>query len=206
MAARCVEVQAALDGAGVPLRVHAGAEIASSVVLDLSDDDLRACALGGGSYLLLEPPYVGPAPFLDRMVFDLALRGYNVVLAHPERIQAFQQRPALLEKLVEQGALCSVTAGSVTGQWGRAVKRFTADLFRRGLVHNLASDAHDAKHRSPALRPQIDQVLAELPGLADWAGWLTDEVPRAIVGGQTVEGEPPRLEGGRSLLGRLRRR
>src|SRR5205085_9057430 len=114
---------------------------------------------------------------------------------------------ALLERIVvEEGALCSVTAGSVSGRWGRLVKKFTEELFRRGLVHNLASDAHDADERSPALAPQIDDVVRTLPELEGWIGWLTDEVPRAIVAGEPVEREAPRIERGGGLLGGLRRR
>src|SRR4051794_17577162 len=53
-AERVAAVQAALDDAGVPLRVHTGAEISHSMFHDLSEDALRACALGGGKWLLLE--------------------------------------------------------------------------------------------------------------------------------------------------------
>jgi protein-tyrosine phosphatase len=206
LAERCAEVQTALDAAAVPLAVHVGAEIAAQVLTELGDDDLRACTLGGGRYLLLEPPYSGPAPFLERMVSDLAGRGFGVVLAHPERIQAFHQDVELLERLVTGGALCSVTTASVSGGWGRAVKRFSEELFRRRLVHNLASDAHDAERRTPALRPLAEAAVAQLPGLEHAIDWLTDSVPRAILAGEQVAGEPPRIEPGGGRRGRLRRR
>jgi protein-tyrosine phosphatase len=203
---RCADVQSALDRAGVPLRVHTGAEVAFSMFHELDDDALRACALGGAKYLLFEPPYTGPAPFIDRMVYDLQLKGFQIVLAHPERIGAFQRNIDALEKLVDQGVLCSVTAGSVSGQFGGPVKRFTQELFARGLVHNLASDAHDAVHRAPALRPVLDKAAAELPELEQSLGWLTLEVPRAILAGEPIQGAPPAIEPRRGLLGRLRRR
>jgi len=205
-AARVAQVQEALDGAGIPLRVHSGAEIASSMFHDIDDDALRACALGGGRYVLLEPPLVGPAPFIERMVFELGLKGFSVVLAHPERVQAFQQNIDMVEALVDHGAVCSVTAMSAAGRFGGAVKKVTGELLRRGLVHNLASDAHDADFRSPALQPQLERAAAEFPGLEDWLEWMTVDVPQAIVSGDLVDGEPPRLEGRRGLLGRLRRR
>jgi protein-tyrosine phosphatase len=205
LAERCAQVQEALDGAGVPLRVHTGAEISHTMFHDLSDDALRACALGGGRYLLLEAPYTGPAPFIDRMIYELQLKGFQILLAHPERIGAFQRDIGLLEKLVDQGALCSVTAGSVSGQFGGPVKRFTQDLFARGLVHNLASDAHDAVHRSPALQPALDKAVRALPELEPSLGWLTLEVPRAILAGERIKGMPPVIEPKRGLLSRLRR-
>ena len=172
---------------------------------DLTEDALRACTLGGGNYLLLEPPYTGPAPFIDRMVYDLQLKGFQILLAHPERIGAFQRNIGVLEKLVDQGALCSVTAASAAGQFGGPVKRFTQELFARGLVHNLASDAHDPVYRSPALRPALDKAVADLPELEQHLGWLTIEVPRAILAGETVTGAPPVIEPKRGFFSRLRR-
>ena len=203
---RVAEVQGALDTAGLGLRVQVGAEVANVVVGDMSDEALRACTLGGGGYLLLEPPYTGPAPFIDRLIADLHARGYRVLIAHPERIGIFQRNVSLLEKLVEQGCLTSITAGSVSGQFGGVVKRFSADLFARGLVHNLASDAHDADWRSPSLRPVLDKACEELPGLEEWIGYLTLDVPRAILAGDGAPGPPPVLEPKRGLLSRLRGR
>jgi protein-tyrosine phosphatase len=188
------------------LRVHRGAEVSHGMVLELGAEALRRCTLGDGDYLLLEPPYTGPAPFIDRMVSDLQEKGFRVLLAHPERIGAFQRDPGLLQRLVEQGCLTSVTAGSVAGQFGGAVKRFTADLFAGGLVHNLASDAHDARYRSPALAPTLAKACAELPGLDYWLDYLTVAVPVAVLAGEAPPGVPPVLEPKRGMLQRLRRR
>jgi protein-tyrosine phosphatase len=205
-ASRVAEVQAALDSAGVDLRVHTGAEVSHAMFHDLSEGALRACSLGGGGWLLFEPPLSGPAPFIDRMVYELQLRGFKILLAHPERIAAFQRDIELVQKLVDQGCLCSVTAGSVAGQFGGPVRRFTGQLFARGLVHNIASDAHDAEWRTAALRPTLEPALETLPGLDEWLGWLTGDVPAAILAGDTPRGEPPAIEPRRGLLGRLRRR
>lgn len=203
---RVAAVQNALDEAGVPLRVHPGAEVNHVMFHDLSDDALRACSLGGGGWILFEASMAAPMPFVDRMVYDLQLRGFKVLLAHPERIAAFQRDVEILQKLVDAGCLCSVTAGSVAGQFGGPVKKFTAELFGRGLVHNLASDAHDAEYRSPALRPTLEGAVREIPELEEWLPWLTEDVPRAILAGETPRGVPPVIEPKRSLFGRMRRR
>jgi len=206
LAGRVAQVQAALDEAGVALRVHKGAELSHALLTELTDDALRACTIGDGDYILLEPPLTGPAPVIDRMASDLQARGFKVVIAHPERIAAFQRRIEMVEKLVEQGCVTSVTAGSLAGQFGGGVKRFTEELLARGLVHNVASDAHDATHRSPALRPVLDAVVAETPELAPWLGYLTVETPRAILAGEEPGGTPPVVERGRGFLSRLRGR
>lgn len=200
---RVREVQQALDAAGVPLRVHRGGEVASTMFNELTDEQLRACTLGDGDYLLLEPPLVGPAPFIDRMAQELQARGFRILIAHPERISAFRSNIAVVQKLVEQGCLTSVTAGSPGGQFGGQVKKFTAELFDRGLVHNLASDAHDPERRSPALRPTLERAVAEMPELEAHLPYLTEQVPRAILAGEALPGPPPVIEQRRGLLRRL---
>src|SRR4051812_13747625 len=206
-AERVAAVQTALNDADVPLRVLPGAEIAHGMFQDLSEDALRAAGLGGtAKWILFEAPFGGPMPFIDRMVDDLQIRGFQILLAHPERIGAFQRDIELLQKLVDQGCLCSVTAGSVAGQFGKTIQRFTSELFARGLVHNLASDAHDANHRSPALRPVLEKAVAEQPELEQSLEWLCSEVPRAVVAGEAPSGDPPRIEPKRGFLSRFRHR
>lgn len=200
------QVQDAIDAAGTPLRVHKGAELSIHGYQALRDGGLEACTLGDGNYILLEAPLSGPAPFIERIVSDIGARGLRVLIAHPERIAAFHTDIALLERLVDGGAVTSVTAGSLTGRFGGTVKRFAQDLFARGLVHNLASDAHDARHRGPDLGPQVEAAATELPQLPDHLEWLTVEVPRAIVAGAAIDRPAPRIEPKRGLLGRLRRR
>jgi protein-tyrosine phosphatase len=200
---RVAQVQRALDEAGIALRVHRGAEVSHGMVQELSEDALRACSLGDGNYLLLEPPIAGPAPFIGRLVEGLQAQGFQILLAHPERIAAFQRNIGVVQDLVGRGCVTSVTAGSVTGRFGGVVKRFTQELFARGLVHNLASDAHDAEYRSPALRPTLDKAVAELPELEGWLGYLTIEVPEAILAGQVPAGEAPVIEPRRGFFGRL---
>jgi protein-tyrosine phosphatase len=203
---RVAQVQAALDQAGVALRVHRGAEVSHVMFHDLSEDALQACTLGDGNFLLLEPPLAGPTPFIDRLVDELQTRGFQILLAHPERIAAFQQNVGVIEKLVGQGCITSVTAGSVSGQFGGTVRRFTQELFARGLVHNLASDAHDAQFRSPALRPTLEKAVADVPELDGWLDYLTVEVPTAILAGKAPDGEPPVIKAKRGFFSRLRGR
>jgi protein-tyrosine phosphatase len=206
-AERVAAVQTALDDAGVALRVHTGAEVSHALLLELPDEALRACVLGSGNYVLLEPPLAGPAPFIDRMAMDLQAKGFRVVIAHPERISAFQRNIGTVQDLVDLGCLTSVTASSLVGDFGGTVKRFTQELFARGLVHNIASDAHDAERRSPALRPVLDQAVAELPELERWLGYLMLDVPRAILAGERPPAEPPVIEPARrGLFARLRGR
>ncbi len=193
------EARRMLVAADLPLEVATGAEIDLALAAELPDDELRALALGGGPWLLVEAP-LRAARHVDRAVRALQARGFAIVLAHPERSPSFQREPELLRGLVADGVLTQITAGSVCGDFGRVVGSFTDWMVDEGLVHVVASDAHDAAHRAPGLRA----ALARGP-LRDRAPWLVESVPGAILDGQPIPDLPAPSRRG-NLLRRIRHR
>lgn len=202
VAAGIDELQAALDDAGVPLKLMPGAEIALSRAGDLEPDALRSLALGDGSWLLVEPPFSPGVAGIEAVIDSLLLAGHRLLLAHPERSPSLAKDPERLRPYVDAGLLCQVTAGSLTGAFGRTVQRAARRMVETELVHVLASDAHDGVHRPPGLRDAAAAVHD--PELADW---LTRAMPAAIADGSPLpprpEREAPRHGG---LLTRLRGR
>jgi protein-tyrosine phosphatase len=174
---------AVLHDAGVPLVLLAGGEIAHTRLPSLSDEDLRALALGGGPYVLLECP-LGGSDDLAPLVGDLHARGFRVLLGHPERSPAFQRDISRLERLVAAGALAQVTTGAYTGDFGAIAQRTALAMTERGLVHVLASDTHSALHRPPDLT-----AADELLGVAQRA-WMAGAAPAAIVAGEPLPDRP----------------
>ena len=61
----------------------------------------------GGKFILFELPFVFIPPGTDKFIFNLKVNGIVPILAHAERISAFQKSPELLEQLVNIGAPCS---------------------------------------------------------------------------------------------------
>jgi protein-tyrosine phosphatase len=179
------EVNTAIAVAGIELNVVAGAEIAMTRAADLTPGDLSALAIGTSSWLLIECPFSTTVAGLDTLIWELQEQDHGIVLAHPERCPAFQRDVGMLESLVHGGGvLTSITAGSLVGHFGRTVRRFALSLFEAELVHNVASDAHDARGRRPGMAAELQQA-----GLEPLADWLTREVPGAILAGQEI---PPR--------------
>jgi protein-tyrosine phosphatase len=192
-----------LAGEGTSIRVHTGAEIAATSAADIDPDELPRLGLAGGPWLLIEPAIAPIATGLDAIVLGLQGRGYGVVLAHPERCPAFHHDPRILGSLVRAGALTSITASSLTGRFGGRVRRFALDLAREGMIHNVASDAHDHRGRPPSIGPELERA-----GLGRLGEWLTVEVPAAILAGENVPPRPAVASGGfvRSRLPWPRRR
>jgi protein-tyrosine phosphatase len=169
----------ALTQAGIAVRVLTGAEIAMSRAPDVPREELPALTLGGGPWLLLECPFTSVATGMGTLIGELEEAGHGVMLAHPERSPAFQRDPQLLESLVRGGVLTSITAGSLVGRFGGPVKRFALSLIEAELVHNVASDAHDAEQRQPGIADELREA-----GLEAMTEWLTEGVPRALIDGE----------------------
>jgi protein-tyrosine phosphatase len=190
------EVNQRLSAEGVELEVLAGAEIAMTRANEIEAGELERLTLGGGPWVLLEPPFAPVATGLDGVVEALRGAGHQVVIAHPERCPAFHREPQALEALVRAGALSSITAGSLVGRFGGEVRRFARRLVADGLVHNVASDAHDAVKRRPGI---ADELVGA--GLGELSDWLTQAVPSAILSGEAI---PPRPIAGAPSRGRFR--
>jgi len=172
----------------IPVELRPGAEVALTHAEELDEQELRRLRLGGGPWLLLEPPFLPMVIGIDRTIARLRGQGHEIVLAHPERCPAFHRDLDLLRALVEDGVLTSITAGSLVGRFGKSVRRFALRLLSEELVHNVASDAHDARRRPPGIAAELEQAQA-----GELADWLTRAVPEAILSGAEI---PPRRASG----------
>jgi protein-tyrosine phosphatase len=183
-------LRAAIRDEGIGVDVRPGAEIAISRIGELSDDELSGLRLGDGPWLMIECPLSPTAGDFEPVLNAVHRRGYWIILAHPERCPHFHRDPSRLRRLVSDGMLCSVTASSLTGAFGREARDFASALVRERLVHNVTSDAHDAVHRPPAMRDEITAAAPALPELLRAAEWLTQEIPQAILDGDPLPRPP----------------
>lgn len=185
IAAAAEQLRARLRADEVALEVREGAEVALTRSADLPEQELARLGLGGGRWLLAEPPLgAAVASGIAETVEMLAERGHRILLAHPERCRAFHREPRVLAGLARKGVLMSLTASSFEGRFGPPARRFAVAMADEGLVHNVVSDAHDPLRRPP----EISAGLAA-GGLEPLAGWLTELVPAAILADAEI---PPR--------------
>jgi protein-tyrosine phosphatase len=190
----------ALEERGIPLLVLCGGELSISRAAELNTDTLRSLTLGESPSILVESPYTHLGSLLETTLFDLQVMGFRPVLAHPERSPSFQRDPRRLADLVRKGILCSITADSLTGRFGKSVRKFTLEMIRSGLVHNIASDAHDARGRRPDMGPALRELSSEFSRIAGYGAWLTEQVPAALLEGSSPPIRPRALPRRHGLL------
>jgi protein-tyrosine phosphatase len=132
--------------AGLTIQILPGAEI--RITHDLIDrfDQGRLLTLGDtGKFLLLELPPMFITAGVFRMIRQLQDRGVTPVIAHAERNPMILDQPCLAAQAVAQGALMQVTAGSLTGDYGKDSLRAARTLLKKDLVFCLGSDIHPGR-------------------------------------------------------------
>ena len=160
---------------GIGISVFPGADV--SAVIDPAL--LSVYTVNGSRYVLVEFPH-GHIPASARQkVFSLVTAGLRPIVTHPERNRSVIANPDLISGLIDSGALVQVTAGSITGEFGRQVSKCAEKLLVKGFVHFIATDAHSSIRRPPLLSEAVrmaGRVVGEQAALA-----LVRQNPEAVI-------------------------
>jgi protein-tyrosine phosphatase len=109
-------------------------------------------------YLLVEFNEISIPPSMDDTLHNLQLQGLRPVITHPERNAILRRQPERLTKWVRLGCVVQVTAGSITGTFGPRAQEDSMCWIAKGIVHIVASDAHNTKRRPLRLQPAYRAV------------------------------------------------
>jgi protein-tyrosine phosphatase len=184
---RIAELQA---HAPTGLRIHSGCDFHLSYEnVEEAFHNPRKFTINGLNYLLVEFPDGALIPNIGE-VFE-RLRGIGVVpvITHPERNWMIQQNFETMESWVGLGALVQVTAGSLTGRFGKPAQKFAERTIDRGICHFVASDAHDTRDRHPKLQNAYELVRGR------WGEAVAEHLftvnGKAVIEGVPIAALPP---------------
>jgi protein-tyrosine phosphatase len=112
--------------------------------------------INGKQYLLVEFPDFGIPQNITQSFYQMMQAGTVPVLTHPERNPTLAAQPERMTEWLRMGCLVQVTAGSLTGNFGRSAQRFAERMVGDRWVHLLATDAHNTTSRPPRMRPAYE--------------------------------------------------
>lgn len=96
--------------------------------------------------ILIELSYLNPPIALYEYLFELQLKGYQLVLAHPERYNYFHSNKKEFAKLKKAGCLFQLNLLATVGYYGKNVAETADYLLKENLYDFVGSDIHHKNH------------------------------------------------------------
>lgn len=93
-----------------------------------------------GDHLLVETSYYTPPYAMEEMLEGARKKGYNLILAHPERYRYMEEKD--YKKYKDEGVLFQMNILSLTGAYGETAKKKAEWLLDKDMVDFLGTDIH----------------------------------------------------------------
>ena len=138
------------------IRLHLAAEhmMDGPFLERLEADDLLPVGKEGNR-LLVETSYYIPPMNMDGIIDEVKRKGYEPVLAHPERYQYMDFRDYAHWK--EKGVLLQLNVPSLVGAYGQEVQAKARKLLDRGMYDCCGTDTHSAEQMDCFLESMISK-------------------------------------------------
>ena len=119
----------------------------------------RVVSIRKSRYILVEFSPGDEFQYILNAVRKLQMRGHTVIIAHIERYNCLRKDISNVEYLREMGAYLQVNTGSITGSYGRSVKKFLREVLKAHLVQLVGTDAHGSERRTPKMQEAYKEVV-----------------------------------------------
>ena len=164
------------------ITVRLGAEVYFTGVNVPDFDGLCSLAIEGTKYILIEFPFMlsWTSELLEKLSDFINDTGYTPIIAHVERYHEVMKNPALVTEFIQMGCLIQVNARAFFSKYER---KFAFALLKHGLVHCIASDAHDIALRAPDME-QAKQAIEKAGYGNAWK--QTQECMRSILADEKI--------------------
>ena len=98
------------------------------------------------NYLLVENSFIQEPWNLDQLLFDLKVKGYKPILAHPERYMYYYAKKDRYKAIHSTGTKLQLNILSLSGHYGKDEKNMAMELIEKGLVDFIGTDLHNHRH------------------------------------------------------------
>ncbi|MEJ5994849.1 CpsB/CapC family capsule biosynthesis tyrosine phosphatase [Pedobacter sp. Du54] len=99
-----------------------------------------------GNRLLIEFSQIARPHDLEEQIFDLGIKGYQIILAHPERYLFFHKQFNYYTRIKEMGVELQVNALSLTDHYGKNIRAIAEKLIEKDMIDFIGTDIHHVKH------------------------------------------------------------
>jgi protein-tyrosine phosphatase len=154
------DLQREIENSSLSVKLHAGAEYMIDQDFNI---DGPLCPLDQ-KHLLIEMSYLNESPGISQTIFDLEIKGYKPILAHPERYIFYFKDKSRLKRFKEKNCLFQLNILSVLGYYGKEVKQLAEALLKEKMYDFVGTDLHHDKHLNTLIEAVHSGRLYDLIG------------------------------------------
>lgn len=145
----------ALKAANINITIGAAAEYMVDDTFEVSDHLMTL----PGNFILIEMSYMNETPNIEQIITELMAIGYQVILAHPERYLFYRLNKLPLKRFKEMGVYFQLNLLSVSGYYGKDIKKAADYLLEKEFYDLASSDLHNDKHLNALTTVVLDGSL-----------------------------------------------
>ena len=140
----------------IDINIYAGQEVYySKNILDYYNDKMIG-TINNTKYMLIEFPMLDfNIDEVINTIYELQIRGITPIIAHPERYKPFIKKPSMINSLIKEGMLFQLNAGSLTGAFGKDVKKTATKYLENNIYSFIGSDAHRDRGRDTDMKEAL---------------------------------------------------
>ena len=134
-----------LKAANVDIEVSCAAEYFMDEVFEeyLDTNDILTVH---DNYVLVEMSFFSECIRLEEYLFKMQIKGYQPILAHPERYTYYAKNFERFQNLKDRGCKLQLNLLSLTGHYGKEVKDLAIQLLDANLYDFVGTDTHNVEH------------------------------------------------------------
>lgn len=141
------EIKNYLKANNIDIEIEFAAEhlIDDNFVFNLSNSTKKILCFDDKK-VLIETPFINQPNNLQQVIFDLINKGYEPILAHPERYVYLQCDYQLVETIFNTGVKFQINLLSLVSYYSPQATKLAKYLIDNNYYHYLGTDAHKIKH------------------------------------------------------------
>ncbi|MFT3932747.1 MAG: histidinol phosphatase [Chitinophagaceae bacterium] len=114
--------------------------------------------------VLVEFSFVAPPMDLKEQLFRLQIKGYEPIIAHPERYTYFAANKSVYDDFKSMGCYLQLNLLSLTGYYGKIPQEIANWLIVQNYIDFVGTDLHHIRHlealrTSKHIMPVVNQLL-----------------------------------------------
>lgn len=126
----------------VNVELYLGNEIFIDEKIDELILDKKIRSLNNSRYLLIELPFNNQINNIEDYLYELRLKGFIPIIAHPERYLFFQKNHEEAKKMYESGIFFQCNYESIIGKYGKDAMELFIYLLKGNMISFLGTDIH----------------------------------------------------------------